>query len=120
MALDQPCGKHGFARITQSEGDGAPGVPIVHQIGRYGRNHRADDDRQSRVAPKRDQDARGYARSRPEQGNITRFGENLKAQLCCREIGDTHRKGEPNHTNPRRAASQILQHVPPHENIGLP
>jgi hypothetical protein len=38
-----------------------------------GCNRHAAHDRQSRIAPKSDQDAGGHTRSRPEQGNAIGF-----------------------------------------------
>ena len=66
IALDQPCGQQGFARIAESEGSGAPEVPVARNIGNDGRNNHATGDRQSCVAPERDQHAGGHARSRPD------------------------------------------------------
>src|SRR5260370_13040434 len=66
IALDQPCGKQGFARMAESEGSGAPEVPVARNISNDGLNNYADGDRQSCVAPKPDQHAAGHARSRTE------------------------------------------------------
>jgi len=39
--LDQPCGQQGLTRIAETEDGGAPDVPVTHQVGNDGRNHRA-------------------------------------------------------------------------------
>jgi hypothetical protein len=58
VTLDQPCREQGFARVTQSEGEGAPDVPIAREIGRDSRGLGPDGHRPSCIAPKSDQDAR--------------------------------------------------------------
>jgi hypothetical protein len=102
IALDQPCRKQSFARIGESEKSGAPDVPVAHQIGNDSRDNHGCGDRQSCVAPKRDQHAGGQTGSRPEQGNAIGFGEQRKAQLRCEEIGNANRDGEPDRSNPRQ------------------
>src|SRR5260370_878643 len=90
-----------FAGMAESEGSGAPEVPVARNISNDGRNNYADGDRQSCVAPKRDQHAGGHARSRPEPANAVRFGEQRKAQLRREEIGNADRNSEPDRANPR-------------------
>ena len=58
VTFDQPCREQGFPRVTQSEGEGTPDVPIAREIGHEGRDNGPYGHRPSCIAPKSDQDAR--------------------------------------------------------------
>jgi len=118
---NEPCCEHGFPCIAYAEEKSAPEAPIAKEIRRNGCSHSADNDRPARAGSKSDQDSRGHTRSRPENGNTPRFGQQSKAKPRGQEIYDADRDSEPNRADPPRQVdaggqlmlnlySQILPH----------
>jgi hypothetical protein len=75
VALDQPRRQDGFPGIAKGERDGAPDCAVAGEIGCDGRGNGPDRHRPSRIPPESDQDARGYTRGRPKDGDAIRLGQ---------------------------------------------
>jgi len=103
IALDQPCASR-LRRIAQSEA--WPQTFGRPSDGNDGRNHCAGGDRQSRIAPKRDQDAGGHAAAGQNTGNANSSARSAKAQL----------RREENRAMPTALASPCTN--PRHRRVG--
>ena len=98
--FDERGHNHGFGGVTQGKNNRAPDIAIAQKIGRDGRGHCADDDREPCARPKTDQHAGRNPRGRPENGNAIRLGQQEKTKARRQEIGDAERNGEACEINP--------------------
>jgi len=99
-AFNQPGDQQGLAGIAEGKHCCSGKILAAQKARCSARDRDPDGDREARPRTDGYQRSGGETRSRPENGEAIRFGQEGQAELGGNEIGGTHRNGETDWSDP--------------------